>query len=101
MIMTSGKVYLKPNVVIEPLVDRWYAWSHLISPATLAMNITDRHLVIMDSYLSSPSIHRDAVLSPKMRGGPFMDFGGGRLEEVGFLKVETQRIQNRLITFSK
>ena len=36
----SEKMYLKPNVVMEPLVDNWYAWSHLISPATAAMNIT-------------------------------------------------------------
>ncbi|HSS48138.1 MAG TPA: hypothetical protein VLX28_04260, partial [Thermoanaerobaculia bacterium] len=28
-IMTAEKLYLKPNVVVEPLVDHWYAWSHL------------------------------------------------------------------------
>ena len=25
--------YLRPNVQIDPLVNQWYAWSHLISPA--------------------------------------------------------------------
>jgi hypothetical protein len=40
--MTSEKLYLKPNVVVEPLVDHWYAWSHLIPPATAAMNIVGR-----------------------------------------------------------
>ncbi|NET07738.1 MAG: NAD-dependent epimerase/dehydratase family protein [Symploca sp. SIO2B6] len=30
-------VYLKPNVIIEPLFNQWYAWSYLISPATAAV----------------------------------------------------------------
>ena len=24
--------YLKPQVVAEPLIDQWYAWSYLIPP---------------------------------------------------------------------
>ncbi|MEO6719971.1 MAG: hypothetical protein ABIN67_06455, partial [Ferruginibacter sp.] len=39
--MSTNQLYLKPNVVLEPLVDKWYAWSHLISPATAAMNIVN------------------------------------------------------------
>ena len=80
--MNNKGVYLKPNVVLEPLVDDWYAWSHLISPATAAMNIVGRHHTITESYISAPSIHAEAVLNAKMRGGPFMDFGGKRVDEV-------------------
>jgi hypothetical protein len=58
--------YLKQNVQVEPLIDQWYAWSHLIPPATLARNITERHLKIMDSYITSPQIHANAVKNPKM-----------------------------------
>ena len=32
----------------KPLVDQWYAWSHLIPSATAARNVTGRHLQIMD-----------------------------------------------------
>jgi hypothetical protein len=39
--MTNENLYLKQNVLMEPLVDQWYAWAHLISPATAAMNISD------------------------------------------------------------
>lgn len=99
--MNDQKLYLKPNVVFEPLVDSWYAWSHLVSPATAAMNITGRHLTIIDSYLSAPSIHAEAVLNPKMRGGPFMDFGGGRIEEVNALQQKSLQKQDKLIQFSK
>jgi L-ascorbate metabolism protein UlaG (beta-lactamase superfamily) len=99
--MSEEKLYLKPNVVFEPLIDRWYAWSHLISPATAALNITGRHLSIMESYILAPSIHAEAVLNPKMRGGPFMDFGGGRLEEVKKLNEDTKVRRANMISFSK
>jgi L-ascorbate metabolism protein UlaG (beta-lactamase superfamily) len=98
--MTEKKFYLKPNLVIEPLVDYWYAWSHLISPATAAMNILGRHLPLMESYLSDPDIHAQAVRNPKMRGGPFMDFGGGRLDEVNDLRRDTLQREGSLIQFA-
>ncbi|HSU49338.1 MAG TPA: MBL fold metallo-hydrolase [Segetibacter sp.] len=99
--MDNKQMYLKPNVVFEPLVDNWYAWSHLISPATAAMNIVGRHLTIIDSYLSAPSIHAEAVLNPKMRGGPFMDFGGGRIDEVKALQDQTFEKQEKVLQFAK
>lgn len=95
------KVYLKPNVVFEPLVDRWYAWSHLVSPATTAMNVTGRHLTIMDSFISAPEVHVVAVANPKMKGGPFMDIPVEKLEEVKALKEETLRSQVDTIEFAK
>jgi len=99
--MSEIKKYLKPNVVLEPLVDRWYAWSHLVSPATAAMNILDRHVTIMESYLAAPDIHAQAVLNPKMKGGPFMDLGGGRTKEVQDLLDRTLAKENKLIEFAK
>ncbi|HSH67753.1 MAG TPA: MBL fold metallo-hydrolase [Bacteroidia bacterium] len=91
--MSKELFYLKPNVVMEPLIDRWYAWSHLISPATAAMNFVGRHLKIMNSYIQSPQIHAAAVKNPKMRGGPFMDYNGGRVEDIKKLKEETLKKQ--------
>jgi len=98
--MYENLVYLKPNVVIEPLFDRWYAWSHLVSPATAAMNITGRHLKIMNSYIQAPQIHAAAVKDPKMLGGPFMDLGGKRVDEVKKLREETQTREGSLIELS-
>ncbi|NQX41017.1 L-ascorbate metabolism protein UlaG, beta-lactamase superfamily [Pedobacter steynii] len=85
----NQQFYLKPNVVIEPLVDKWYAWPHLISPATKAMNLTGRHLKIINSYVQSPLIHASAVQNSKMKGGPFMDYAEPRVAEVLHLKEET------------
>lgn len=95
------KIYLKPNVVMECLYDNWYSWSHLISPATAAMNIVGRHLSIIDSYLQAPEIHAEALKNPKMRGGPFMDFGGeNRRAEIQVLRDRTVSRQKALIEFS-
>ena len=44
----SSRVYVRPDVQVEPLVDQWYAWSRLIPSATAARNVTGRHLQIMD-----------------------------------------------------
>jgi L-ascorbate metabolism protein UlaG (beta-lactamase superfamily) len=99
--MKNKPMYLKPNVVMEPLLDRWYAWSHLISPATAAMNITGRHLKIMSSYIQAPQIHAAAVKNPKMLGGPFMDYGGKRVDEVKKLRDNTLEKQNNMVEFSE
>jgi L-ascorbate metabolism protein UlaG (beta-lactamase superfamily) len=101
MVTTSTEVYLKPNTVIEPLFGRWYAWAHLVSPATAAMNITGRHLRIMDSYIQAPQIHQDAAKNPKMLGGPFMDYGRNRVAEVKELKERTIKNQYRSIELSE
>lgn len=99
--MKNNIVYLKPNVVIEPLVEKWYAWAHLISPATAAMNVTRRHLKIIDSYIQAPEIHTIAVKNPKMLGGPFMDFDKKRVDEVKELKEQTKQNQAELIALSE
>src|SRR5262249_19530540 len=64
-------LYLRPNIQVEPLFDYWYAWSHLIPPATAARNMTERHFKIMDSYINAPQAHANAVKNPKLLGGPF------------------------------
>jgi len=93
--------YLKPNVLVEPLVDDWYAWAHLIPPATAARNMTERHLRIMDSYISSPEAHASAVKNPKLLGGPFMDYEGNRVPEVRALRERTLHQRRRQLELSK
>lgn len=86
---TKTNMFLKPNVISEPLVDNWYAWSHLISPATACFNIMNRHIKIMDSYIENYEVHEMAVKDPRMLGGPFMDFPVESVEKVKQLKAKT------------
>jgi L-ascorbate metabolism protein UlaG (beta-lactamase superfamily) len=96
----SEQLYLRPNVQVEPLVDHWYAWPHLIPPATAARNITERHLKIMDSYINAPMIHANAAKNPKMLGGPFIDYGGKRVDEIRSLRDRIKRERAPLIELS-
>jgi L-ascorbate metabolism protein UlaG (beta-lactamase superfamily) len=99
--MEDIQLYLKPNVVLEPLYDSWYAWSHLISPATAAMNISGRHMKIMDSYILAPEVHAAAAKNPKMIGGPFMDYDSDRKQEIMDLKSNTLTQYASLLDFAR
>ena len=94
-------VYLKSNVIAEPLFASWYAWPHLISPATCAMNIVGRHLKIMNSYIQSPQVHAAAVKNPAMLGGPFIDYAANRVAEVALLRDKTLNEQAVLLDFAQ
>jgi L-ascorbate metabolism protein UlaG (beta-lactamase superfamily) len=98
--LNNDLLYLRPNIQVEPLFDCWYAWSYLIPPATAARNLTERHLKIMDSYINAPQVHANAVKNPKLLGGPFMDYGGKRVDEVKSLKDRTKRMRPHLIELS-
>lgn len=94
-------LYLRQNVQIEPLIDQWYCWSHLIPPATAARNITERHLKIMESYIRAPQAHASAVKNPKMLGGPFMDYKENRGEEIKALRERTKNDRAHLLSLSE
>jgi L-ascorbate metabolism protein UlaG (beta-lactamase superfamily) len=96
----SELLYLRMNIQIEPLIDHWYAWSHLIPPATAARNITERHLKIMDSYIAAPQIHASAVKNPKMLGGPFIDYDGKRVDEIRALREQIKKRRQKLLLLS-
>ncbi|MGA9529595.1 MAG: MBL fold metallo-hydrolase [Terriglobales bacterium] len=87
----SDELYLLPNVVVEPLVHHWYAWSHLIPPQTAARNETERHLRIMDSFIQSPAAHAAAVKNPQLLGGPFMDLPAEQIGAVERMAEETRK----------
>jgi hypothetical protein len=95
--MAEDQVYLRPNIVVEPLVDSWYAWAHLIPPATAAMNIANRHLRIMESYVNAPNVHRAAAKNPAMAGGPFVDYEDQRATEVSALIEKTRSTRRDLL----
>lgn len=98
--MKPDLLYLRQNVQVEPLFDHWYAWSNLIPPATAARNLTERHLKIMNSYVNAPQVHANAVKNPKMAGGPFVDYGGKRVDEIKALSDWTRQERPHLLQLS-
>ena len=98
--MSDECFFLRQNIQVEPLIDHWYAWPHLIPPATAARNITERHLKIMDSYIGNPQVHAQAVKNPKMMGGPFIDYAGKRVDEIRALRDRIKKDRAHLLELS-
>lgn len=98
---TQGEpVYLRRNVVAEPLFNQWYAWSYLISPATAAMYLTNLHLKVMDSFIAAPQVHAAALKNPANLGGPFLNYGASRVAEIRALKEKTVRENAHLLALA-
>lgn len=73
---------LKRNVIAEPAVAGWYAWSYLFPPHTLAKYLKHHYQPIVESYLASPQTHRAALQQARFQGGPFI-----REHEGGYQKI--------------
>lgn len=82
-------LYLKPNVLLEPLFNQWYAWSYLIAPATAAMFVANLHLKIMESFIATPQVHVSALKNPANLGGPFINYGANRVGDIKALREKT------------
>ncbi len=99
--MTSDKVYFRQDVVAEPLVNQWYAWSYLIAPATAAMYIANSHLKIMRSFVAAPQVHVAALKNPAMLGGPFLDYDAGKTVEIAALINKTVAEQEHMLKLAE
>jgi hypothetical protein len=84
-------VFLRPDVIIEPLVDRFYAWLHTVSPVPAAMNLAFAQIPLLESYLRSPKVHVNASRNPALRGGMFVSIEASRSEEVRELLASIKR----------
>ena len=90
-------LYLKPNVIAEPLFNQWYAWSYLIPPATAARYITNSHLQIMESFVAAPEINFATLQNPAMIGAPFINHDPSRAWEIDALLSKTKTEQRLLL----
>jgi len=55
----------------------------------------------MESYVKAPMVHANAVKNPKMAGGPFIDYGGKRADEIKSLLENTKSKRQPLMELSK
>ncbi|GAB1545329.1 MBL fold metallo-hydrolase [Scytonema sp. NUACC21] len=97
--MSSQKLYLRQDIQVEPLFNMWVAWIALIPPATAAMNMVERHMAIMTSYINSPELHAVALKNPAMQGGPFIALDGKWVSAVKELLQQTKERHGHLIDF--
>jgi 4-amino-L-phenylalanyl-[CmlP-peptidyl-carrier-protein] 3-hydroxylase len=75
-------LFLKKNVIAEPAIAGWYAWSYLLPPHTLAKFLKNRYQGITESYLAKPETHRLALKQARFQGGPFVCEQGDAYEVI-------------------
>jgi L-ascorbate metabolism protein UlaG (beta-lactamase superfamily) len=80
--VSNAGVFLKHNIVAEPLFNQWHAWSYLIPPAQAAMFIANSHLKMMRSFVSAPEVHVAALKNPAMLGGAFINHPALKAPEI-------------------
>jgi L-ascorbate metabolism protein UlaG (beta-lactamase superfamily) len=98
--MSTENVYLKQNVLVEPLFNQWYAWPSLLAPATSAMFVANSHLKLMQSFVTAPQVHMAALKNPAMRGGPFINCDASKVPEIKSLLEKTVKEQAHILDFA-
>jgi L-ascorbate metabolism protein UlaG (beta-lactamase superfamily) len=83
--------FLRQNVIVEPLVDRFYAWLHTVTPVQACMHLAFSQVPLLESYLQSPQVHVNASRNPDLRGGFFVNVEEGRAREVRDLLASIKR----------
>ncbi len=79
--------------VVEPLVNKWVAWAHVIPPVAGSLHLLRYQLRLLESYLSDPQSHATTCQDPKFRSGPFIDIPAEKAGEVREFLTTTKEKQ--------
>jgi L-ascorbate metabolism protein UlaG (beta-lactamase superfamily) len=99
--MGDEERFLRPDVIIEPLVDRFYASLHTVAPVQSAMNLAFLQVPLLESYLQSPQVHINASHNPELRGAFFVNIDERRGGEVRALLSSIKRERVELLRFAE
>ena len=92
--------FLRSDVIIEPLVDGFYAWCHTVAPVQAAMNLAFLQIPLLESYLQSPEVHVASSHDPELRGGYFVDIEEARSGQVQELLDSIKRDRASMLGFA-
>jgi L-ascorbate metabolism protein UlaG (beta-lactamase superfamily) len=98
--MGGEQVFLRSGVIVEPLVDGFYAWLHTVAPVQAAMNLAFLQVPLLESYLASPQVHIRASRNPELRGGFFVNIEESRSGEVAELLASIRRDRAGMLRFA-
>ncbi|MEU6431036.1 MBL fold metallo-hydrolase [Microbispora sp. NPDC046973] len=99
--MSEDALYLRPNVIIEPLVDGFYAWLLTVAPVQAAMNLAFLQVPLLEAYLQSPPVHVAASRNPDLRGGYFVGIEESRAGEVRDLLTTIKKDSGDMLRFAE
>jgi L-ascorbate metabolism protein UlaG (beta-lactamase superfamily) len=89
--MATNSLYrLADSTAIEPLVNKWAAWTNVVAPVASSLHLKNYQVRILESFLKDPGAHAEACQNPKLRSGPFVDISPERIDEVEQLLASTR-----------
>jgi L-ascorbate metabolism protein UlaG (beta-lactamase superfamily) len=92
---------LSDCVIVEPLVNKWCAWSHLISPLACSLHLQNYQREILLSYLKEPKFHVQVCRDPKFRSGRFVDLPEDLVPAVSQFLTKTEMKQSANLRLAK
>ena len=69
----------------------------MLAPIPHAMVLAHSYIPIMESYIEAPEEHLSLSQDPSMAGGPFMNYGWDRSDEIGILLDKIKYSQKHLV----
>ncbi|MFD4948321.1 MBL fold metallo-hydrolase [Streptomyces sp. NPDC058239] len=99
--MSDEPLFLRSKAIVEPLVDRFFAWPHTLAPIQAAMNLAFLQVPMLESYLQSPKVHVAASSNPELRGGYFINIPEERADEVRDLLAAIKRDRADMLAFAE
>ena len=98
---TNSMFRLADSTLVEPLVNQWPAWSHMIPPVTASLHLLHHQIPTLQSYLKNPELHASLARDPKYAGSPFSDIPPHRAGEMQELLASMQEKQRANLDFAK
>ena len=92
--------YLGNSTVVEPLINNWAAWGHLIPPVTYSLHLQRYQVPLLESFVRHPKIHVQACANPELRYGPFVSIPPQRSHAVRELLNTTKAAQRENLEFA-
>lgn len=65
-------VYLRSGIKVEPLSNYWYLWGHLLPPLQEGINLVDRQLPLLESFVAHAADHVVAATDPEFLCAPIV-----------------------------
>jgi L-ascorbate metabolism protein UlaG (beta-lactamase superfamily) len=100
MVDSGDQRYLRSNVIVEPLVDRFYAWLHTVAPVQAALNLASVQVPLLQSYVQAPQVHVTACANPDLRGGYFVNVPETGIGEIRSLLDSIKRDRAAMLEFA-
>jgi L-ascorbate metabolism protein UlaG (beta-lactamase superfamily) len=99
--VSEERLFLRPNTIVEPLADRFYASLYVTAPVAATMNLAFRQIPMLESYLQTPEWHFAGSRNPNFRGGFFVGVEESRKAEVQELLAAIRRDRADMIRFAQ